>query len=286
MHAMRFGFGLLPQYHLWLLLFGSLLVPPSLTVAAGRELQCPALEICYCVDSDFNSEIAANVVKLRHLLGEARKAGRLTAYISVPISGRGGGYFPLNLAVAASAKRALEDRFGADSFFALSPGTPEATLGSIPTPAGGTKSASGSEYMRMWTEVLAGVTGRGEEFDLVYFVGPSDVAQALKLTGHGDLQSLHKYVKDHADDPAFRASIIDKGLENDFVAYYGFRGSVTMSYGSHDEWNIFQRINSRRRADPLYGFSRQVAVYFDGRSVDPASTETAVSPGSQSLVCD
>jgi hypothetical protein len=286
MHAMRFSFEFSPKYRLWLILFGSLLLPASITVAAGRELRCPALETCYCVDSDFNSEIAANVVKLRHLLGEARKAGKLTGYISVPISGRGGGYLPLNLEVATSVKRVLEDRFGTDSFFALSPGTPEATLGRLPTPSGGTKSASGSEYMSMWTEVLAGVNGRGEDFDLVYFVGPSNVAQALRLTGHGDLQNLHKYVKDHADDPSFRASIIDKGLENDFVAYYGFRGSVTMSYGSHDEWNIFQRINSRRRADPLYGFSRQVAVYFDGRSVDPASTEAVVSPGSQSLVCD
>ena len=258
-------------------------LPLQISMAADKELRCPSLEFCYCVNPDFDAEIRLSVDQLRTALDDARKAGKLTAYISIPISGRGGGYSVLNLSTAGHVKEQLEERFGRNLFFALSPS--QAHLNDLIV-SGATVHATGSDYMYMWTQVLAGESGKGERLDMVYFVGPGDFARELHLTGHNDLETIQNYLNQHSAEPAFRREVGDRGLRKEFLAYYGFRGDVSMSYGSHEEWNIFRAINVRRRADPNYGFARQLAVFFDGRAVDPASMELGAAPGNAVSSCD
>ncbi|MDY0747989.1 hypothetical protein SNE35_26045 [Paucibacter sp. R3-3] len=74
-----------------------------------------------------------------------------------------------------------------------------------------------------------------------------------------------------------------------FMRYYGLRASADFSVGSHDEWNIVRLLNRRRlevsqvtaRDGYLPGgdVGEQIAVYFDGRQVDPSSMIAPASPG-------
>ncbi len=157
----------------------------------------------------------------------------------------------------------------------------------------------------------------GQRFDAFYFLGPSDVHDFFTL---GREQTLSAGVEEYfarrfATDPDFRDFFSLEGLEwrrgwaddkglsqaekkaqtglrqtweelrKQFVNFYTLRASVNFSLGSHDEWNIFQQINSKRRkalvsaempnGDP----GIQLAGFFDGVQIDPASTETAVSRG-------
>jgi hypothetical protein len=75
--------------------------------------------------------------------------------------------FNLNVEVAAAAKRHIEKRFGDGQVWSLNPGAPEANI----------PNGSGADCMPMLTQVLQGWEGLGEDFDFVYFVGPSDFAR-------------------------------------------------------------------------------------------------------------
>ena len=57
---------------------------------------------------------------------------------------------------------------------------------------------------------------------------------------------------------------------------------MNFSLGSHDEWNIWQELNERRRATPQ-GIAEQIAGYFDGRQLDPGSFSVRTAPGYQAL---
>ena len=68
----------------------------------------------------------------------------------------------------------------------------------------------------------------------------------------------------------------------DFLRYYGLKAGVNFSLGSHDEWLIYHALNTLRRdktrnpvkfmADGDVG--DQIAGFFDGGQIDPASSET------------
>jgi hypothetical protein len=53
--------------------------------------------------------------------------------------------------------------------------------------------ASGPGYMYMWTQILEGRGGFGEDFDFVYFAGPADFARFFALTGTHDAERISAY---------------------------------------------------------------------------------------------
>jgi len=244
-------------------------------VGPARAAECGAPRVVvvtvtgmkYCADPAFDGLIQDQIRKIRQDVRAQQSAGKLIVYASTPISPRGGGYTPTNLEVAASVKVALESQYGA-SVWVLDPGRYQ-----LPSLAG--KPPGGSEYMVMWTAVLAGEDGSGPDFDMVHFTGPGNMRAFFGCAGAGITECIDRYVTKRAlTDETFRQEVADRpARRREFFRYYAMRASSAYSPGAHDEWNIFVAINRRR---PLGG---QVAMYFDGRPLSPGEMETAVSPG-------
>jgi hypothetical protein len=154
--------------------------------------------------------------------------------------------------------------------YVLNPGTKDADI-----PGG-----SGADYMLMWTTLLEGPTGMGEDFDFVYFVGPQDFARFFGFDGNADMAKLDAYFdKRVKSDPAFEKAAQGGLTKAAFRKYYALRASASVSRGAHDEWNIFRIINERRRADAKLGTGNQISVIFDGRPAAPPESEASVSEG-------
>jgi len=237
----------------------------------ARSSECTKIGICYCVASDAKPAIGEKVERFRTVIAEQHKAGKAVGYLSVPLSPAGGGYFNLNAEVAEKAKAALEKRFGADAVWVLNPGTTDANL---------PKGSSGADYMLMWTSILEGRDGLGEDFDFVYFAGPQDFARVFELDGTNDMAKIEQYYdKRTKSDPEFDKAVKDGLTKTAFRNYYALKASSAFSRGAHDEWNIIRAINERRRGDPKLGIANQLPVLFDGRSVPAADAETLVSEG-------
>ena len=236
---------------------------------SAKATECTKLGICYCVNDELKPAIAAKVDRFRALVAEQRKAGKAVGYLSVPLSSAGGGHFDINAEVAASAKDAIERRFGSDYLFVLNPGTLDADL-----PKG-----TGADYMLMWTTLLEGPDGLGD-FDFVYFAGPQDFARYFKFDGNNDMAKLDAFYDNRVKtDPKFEKAVAGGLTKPAFRRYYALRASATVSRGAHDEWNIFRLLNERRRADSKLGAPHQIPVLFDGRGLAPVDHETAVSEG-------
>jgi hypothetical protein len=233
---------------------------------------CTALDICYCVNTDYRDAINANIARVRQLIVDNKAQGKAIGYLSVPLSPAGGGYFPVNAEVAARTAKDVEMRFGKRSVWVLNPGAEGSDK---------MNGASGADYMYMWTTILEGRNGVGEDFDFFYFVGPSDFSKYFALTGQGDLDKLGDYFDAQvALDPSFKKAA-DQGdiTRPGFRNYYGLRASVSFSLGSHDEWNIARLLNERRRGATDLGIANQLAVLFDGRPVTPGDFENATTSG-------
>jgi hypothetical protein len=258
----------------------------SAPARAETRTACTALDICYCVNSDYLGAISANVARVRLLLADNKAKGKAIGYRSVPLSPAGGGSFEVNSEAAYSIASAVERRFGASAAFILNPGAEgsDAMMG-----------ASGADYMYMWTQILEGRSGHGEDFDFFYFAGPTDFSSyflrpAKDATDQpaSNPGSVEDYLgkldeffdRRLANDPAFRQAV-DQGKisKGGFRIYYGFRASVAFSYGSHDEWNIARLLNERRRGAADYGIANQLSIFFDGRPVDPGTFESAAASG-------
>src|SRR5579864_2494374 len=214
----------------------ALVLPKPSEAAPGTMTACTRLDICYCVDTDYRDAIAANVARVRQLIAGARAQGKAIGYLSVPLSPAGGGSFPVNSEIAAATAARVTARFGAHAAWILNPG---AEAGDH------MNGASGADFMYMWTQILEGPSGEGEDFDFFYFTGPSDFARFFNLTGEGDLERLETWFDTRAaQDPSFKKSVDDGSVtKTGFRNYYGLRASVAFSYGSHDEWNIAGAIN-------------------------------------------
>jgi hypothetical protein len=152
----------------------------------------------------------------------------------------------------------------------------------------------------------------GQFFDAYYFVGPTDIQSMFLSLGETLTSGIYEYFarkseheSDFRDDyniagilwepldgikprPAEQIALRNRWqmLRNDFFRFYALRASANYSLGSHDEWLIFQKLNAIRRAQrmdfegrELGGIGDQIAGFFDGRQIDPASTEMALSPG-------
>jgi hypothetical protein len=221
---------------------------------------------CYCVNSDLKPAIEQHVAYIRGLIGPQKAQGKAIGYMSIPISTVGGSYIGVNAKVGAEVKEHVEDRFGPKVAWLLNPAGKDVALPS---------NATGADYMLMWTQVFAGKSGLGEDFDFIYFVGPSDFARHFSLDGNGDMQKLDDYYEGLAKtDPKLRE--VDK---KSFREYYALRASVSYSLGSHDEWNIARAINEARRKSNDFGISKQLGMLFDGRAVAPGLFETPIAAG-------
>jgi hypothetical protein len=236
---------------------------------AAIATECAKIGICYCVNDELKPTIGSKVDRFRQVIAEQRKAGRIVGYLSVPLSPTGGGNFIVNREVAESAKAAIEKRFGPDFVYVLNPTTPDTDL-----PKG-----TGPDYMLMWAMLIEGADGLGD-FDFVYFAGPQDFARYFGFDGNNDMAKLDAYFDKRVKaDPDFD-KVVQNGLTKAaFRRYYAMRASVSVSRGSHDEWNIVRLVNERRRADPKLGMGNQIAVMFDGHGIDPADAEAPVSEG-------
>ena len=257
------------------LALASALVAPGRADAANTT-QCTGVGICYCVNPDFASAIAGKVTYFRALIAEERAKGKAIGYLSIPLSTAGGSYFDVNREVAQQAKERIEARFGPTSVWVLNPTAKDADL-----PMQGGVRAGQGDYLLMWTRILEGPHALGEDFDFIYFVGPSDFARFFGLTGNGDMDKLAVYFSDRlAKDPDLQRAI-DRGTLSaaSFRNYYALRASATFSVGAHDEWNVIRAVNSRRRDDGKFGVPNQLPVMFDGRAVSAAEYEQGVGGG-------
>jgi hypothetical protein len=248
----------------------SIAVCPAYPVLADKTTECTKIAVCYCVNGELKEFIDAKVAMFRNVVAAERKAGKAVGYMSVPLSTIGGGFFNVNMEVAAAAKAQLEKRFGSGQVWILNPGVPEANI----------PNGSGADYMLMWTQVLEGKGGLGEDLDFVYFVGPTDFARYFALDGNTDMQKIESFFDRRlATDPDLKKAV-DKGLtRSTFRNYYALKASVTFSKGAHDEWNIIRALNERRRADDRFGIANQLAILFDGNGLPPGGSEGATSEG-------
>lgn len=237
-----------------------------------KDSACTALEICYCVTAANRGAIDANIAKLRARIAEERAKGKAIGYLSLPLSTAGGGYFRINKDIGALAKTRIEARFGANSVWVLDPGADEANL-----PSG----ASGADYMLMWTQVLEGTKGLGEDFDFIHFAGPTDFAAYFGLNGRGDMEKIEARFDEELQKDAGLKRALDQNrlTKQSFRNYYALRASVTFSAGAHDEWNIVRLLNERRRAASPTGVTTQIPMLFDGQAIAPNGYEAPVAAG-------
>jgi hypothetical protein len=246
------------------------IAPSPAGAQAVKSTECTKIGICYCVSADLKPVIDAKIAFFRQRAAEARKAGKAVGYLSVPLSPTGGGYMKLNSEVAEAAKAAIEKRFGSDFVWVLNPGTADANL-----PKG-----SGADYMLMWTSILEGRDGLGEDFDFVYFAGPQDFGRVFELDGSADMARIDQYFdKRLKSDPDLEKAVQGGLTKSAFRNYYALKASSAFSRGAHDEWNIIRVVNERRRNDSRLGIGNQLPVLFDGRGVPAADSEAAVSEG-------
>ncbi|MGV7219690.1 hypothetical protein [Bradyrhizobium sp. UFLA05-112] len=203
------------------------------------------------------------------MISGQRTQGKAIGYLSVPISGIAGGVSAINALVAQEAKERIEQQWGPRDVWILNPAAPQFSL---------PMDANGADYMWMWTQILEGEEPEGlGAFDFVYFAGPSDFARHFGLDGHADLEKLDTAYDNLVKTKPDLAAKVDK---HSFRNYYGLRGSVSFSYGSHDEWNIVKIINAKRRAsDSTAGFAKQMGVFFDGKPIAPGLFELPVTDG-------
>jgi hypothetical protein len=238
---------------------------------ADTVTACTSINLCYCINTSNRDLINANIVRVRQLIVDQRSQGKAIGYLSIPLSTAGGSYIGVNLDVAKEAKERIEKRFGPNSVWMLNPGA-EGTL-----PPG----ASGADDMLMWTKILEGRSGLGEDFDFFYFVGPAEFAKTFNLDGDADMAKIDAYfAKRYASDQKFKEAVDqNKVSRKAFRNYYALRASVAFSYGSHDEWNIARLLNERRRGSADFGIAGQLAILFDGRAATPGDFETADAAG-------
>jgi hypothetical protein len=243
---------------------------------AANATQCTLTGLCYCSNADFSAAIAEKVAYYRTTIAAERAKGKAIGYLSVPLSTAGGAYFGINREVAKHTKERIEARFGPNAVWVLDPTAKEADL-----PTLNNVRASQGDYLVMWTRVLEGAGGVGDELDFVWFAGPSDFASYFGLTGKGDMERIAAFYEDRLAKDADFKRVVDSGrvTPQSFRNYYALRASASFSTGAHDEWNAIRAINQKRRDDPKLGITQQLPVFFDGRALSSAEFEREVGTG-------
>ena len=166
---------------------------------------------------------------------------------------------------------------------------------------------TGGDYMRMWTDVLVtddspfvdrkrtqGVPQRQDKncgglFDAYYFLSASDVRAFFERRGAHDVSSGVEdyFASAYEMDQEFRwryDNLVSngrdwEGVRDDFVRYYTLRCGAFSSKGARDEWNIWVKLNERRRVSVEYGLGEEIIGFWDGDHVDPASAMMITASG-------
>lgn len=253
-------------------------------------------------------------------IARARAENQVMVFLSTPLSGRGGGHFATNVEIADHTRRRLMEEWG-HRFWVLNPGqyqmeSKEGT-GLMHLHAEQLSAERGEEidvddlfrrsppgggdYMRMWTRILVedGDRNDGGRWDVVYFLGPTDVRDFFTESGartwtagveeyFARKTSMNREFHDTFEPPFLdedgdrltgEAEVREWRRRRDaFFRYYTIRGGVNFSLGSHDEYNLWQELNGRRREAPA-GIADQIAGFFDGRQLDPAAMSAPTAPG-------
>ena len=239
---------------------------------------------------------------------------------STPLSGRGGGHFATNVEIADHTRRRVMEEWG-HRFWVLNPGqyqmeSKEGTglmnlhAAELSRERGEeidvdalfrASPPTGGDYMRMWTRILVedGGANLGGRWDVVYFIGPTDVGGFFTESGARTLSagveeyfsrkiSMNREFHDAYTPPFHVDGTLLKGeaetkewrrRREDFFRYYTVRAGVNFSLGAHDEWNVLRLLNARRRASRPDGIADQIAAFFDGRQVPPGALAAAVPAG-------
>jgi hypothetical protein len=250
----------------------------------------------------------------------ARAEDRVVVYLSVPISRRGGSFEATNVDIAMATERRLMDRWG-EGVFVLNPARyqmeSKGGYGLVEQHARAEgidlealmrqARPSGGDYMRMWTKLLVedGNTDRGDRFDAIYFLGPSDVHDFFGARGEPLTRRVQAYFASKlATDAEFRYAYtgdadVDWGqrdirtftpgdwaplerweaMRKEFLRFYLLRASANSSLGAHDEWNIWVLLNRRRLALTNGDTGVFMPAYFDGKQVDPGASTILTSNG-------
>ena len=243
--------------------FAAALASQSGAANAAKVTDCTKAGLCYCVNDEHKSAIAAKIEKFRQILAEQRKAGKAVVYLSVPLTSAGGGNFNVNAEVAEATKEAIEKRLGANYVYVLNPGTPDADL---------PKGSTGTEYMVMWTAAARGPRRpRRLRRRLVRrAAGLRPLLPLRRQQRHGEARRLLRQAR--AVPSRLRESRAKAASpRRPSASYYALRASSTVSRGAHDEWNIF-RLHQRQapRADRKIRDTRaRSRSLFDGQGVAP-----------------
>jgi hypothetical protein len=164
-----------------------------------------------------------------------------------------------------------------------------------------------------YRELDKNLVDTGQYFDAFYFIGPRDVQSFFLTQGETLTAGIQTYfARKFAIDPDFREEYSNPNPDwrhlgtrtaineeayklrdrwnfkrLDFFRYYGLKAGVNFSLGSHDEWLIYCGLNTLRRTKTRNAeksmvdgdVGDQIAGFFDGGQIDPASSEAAVSRG-------
>ena len=221
----------------------------------------------FSVAPDLVPDIERLIDQVRGEISAKRAAGCFIGYLSVPVSSKSGGDFRTNSDMAAKIAERVQLEFG-PKLWLLNP-----AAYNLP------KSASGGDYMAVWSDVLAGADGAGADFDVAYFVGATDVWKFFSLGDVDRLGSVEMWLKMRAEaDTGYKAIYEDDAARQKFIRYYGLRGSTIFSKGAHDEWNIVLALNIKR---PI---GEDIAIYFDGHPVEPGDYQDGVDAGYQTVL--
>jgi hypothetical protein len=249
-------------------------------------LRCAQPGFCFCVRPAFDPGIAERVKAFRGRLAEQRAAGKLTAYMSVPLSGGSGSDFEVNRLVAGFLSDQLMAEYGDKYFYVLNPGSKEADLPDLQ----GSRASQG-EYMSLWAQMLFGEDGLGRDFDVVYFAGPRDFDAYFKSTnvaGTARLERLSNFFdKRYREEARFKDAVDKERMtRSSFLRYYGLRASTSFSRGAHDEWNIVTAINGKRSVLPTeFGVLGLLPVFYNGNAIEPGDFQSYTVVGNATNNC-
>lgn len=222
-----------------------------------------------------------------------RAEGLRIAYLSCPISAGSGGFTKTNVEITKHVTKSIEKLFG-DSFWVLNPAMYQMeskagtglierharlhSLESGKTPIDlaelhRTCPPSGGDYLRMWSRVLIeDDTGNlGDNFDMYYFMGPSDAWSFFSKDESSVFDGVEDYLaRKMTLDPEYREYFTDKehGVSrcNQFIEYYGLKIGAGFSRGSRDELNIWRTLNSLRvKRD---GLGAQIPAFSEGHQLN------------------
>ena len=216
----------------------------------------------FSVTPELTNEINELIANASAEIEKQVSVGKFIAYLSIPISSRGGGDFRTNAEMSKHITQNVRATFG-EKLWILNP-----ALYSLP------EGATGGDYMAAWADVLSGENGLGDHLDMVYFVGPNDVWSFFGVKEGNRLGRIDEWLTERAaKDPHYKKIAEDDKLRKAFIRFYGLRGSVVYSKGCHDEWNIITAINTKR---PV---GNDIVVYFDGVPIEPGDYRDSIAPG-------